>query len=122
MRLGIALLAFGIVLTACSSSPSTTPTSMPGTSGGPASSGSTITIQNFSFSPATLRVAPGTHVSIVNKDNVAHTVTSTSGVFDTGDVQPGGSAHFTAPSKPGTYAYRCSIHQFMSGTLVVTSG
>ena len=56
----------------------------------------------------------------MNKDNVAHTVTSITGAFDTGDVQGGSSAHFTAPNKPGTYPYRCGIHQFMTGTLVVT--
>lgn len=114
----LALLALGATLSACSSSPTSGSTTSQSRSS--RSSGSTITIQNFAFSPGTLRVAPGAQVSVTNKDNVAHTVSSTTGAFDTGDVQGGTSTHFTAPKKPGTYPYRCDIHQFMTGTLIVT--
>jgi plastocyanin len=57
---------------------------------------------------------------VTNKDQVAHTVTSSSGGFNTGDIDPGASKTFEAPTKPGRYAYLCSIHQFMMGTLVVS--
>lgn len=43
------------------------------------------------------------------------------GAFDTGDIAAGATVHFTAPSKPGTFPYRCNIHQFMTGTLTVSS-
>jgi plastocyanin len=89
----------------------------------PASAGSpTITISAFAFAPASLRVTPGAQVTVVNRDDVAHTVTSVSGAFDTGDIAGGRSGRFTAPSRPGSYPYRCTIHQFMTGTLVVSSG
>jgi plastocyanin len=39
--------------------------------------------------------------------------------FDTGDVSPGRTVTFTAPSKPGSYSYICDIHQYMAGTLIV---
>ena len=79
-----------------------------------------IVIKNFAYSPSSLTVAPGSTVTVKNEDTATHTVTATSGgAFDTGDIQPGGSETFKAPSTPGSYAYICSIHQFMHGTLVV---
>jgi plastocyanin len=120
MLLSPTLVALGVTLAACSTSGSS---GRPGaTSSNPAGSGATITIQNFAFDPGTLRVPPGAEVTVVNDDGVTHTVTSTTGVFDTGDIQHGATAHFTAPKKAGSYPYRCTIHQFMTGTLVVTTG
>src|SRR5579864_3398884 len=42
----------------------------------PATPGASVTIQNFAFSPAVLKVALGATVTWTNKDSVAHTVTS----------------------------------------------
>ena len=103
--------------------PSTASTSAPTSSSG--SSGSStranaITIKNFSFSPSSVTVSPGATVTVTNKDSVAHTVTSSSGGFDTGDIPAGGSKTFTAPMKAGKYPYICSIHQYMTGTLTVS--
>lgn len=79
-----------------------------------------ITIKNFMFGPAALTVHPGAKVTVVNQDSTAHTVTATGDKeFDTGTIAPGRTATFTAPAKPGTYGYICSIHQFMTGTLTV---
>jgi plastocyanin len=71
------------------------------------------------FSPMTASVAPGSTVSVTNKDSVTHTLTATGGQFDTGDIGPGQTKTFTAPSKAGTYSYICNIHQYMQGTIVV---
>ena len=62
---------------------------------------------------------PGAHVTVTNTDKVAHTLTARSGTFDTGLIQPGQSVTIIAPSADGTYPYFCSVHQYMSGTLVV---
>jgi plastocyanin len=35
------------------------------------------------------------------------------------EVDGKGTATFTAPSKPGTYAYHCTYHPMMHGQLVV---
>jgi len=83
-------------------------------------SSSTIVIHNFAFSPGSIKVRPGQKVRVVNRDSVAHTVTSTSGKFNTGDVGPGKTVTFTAPAKAGRYPYRCNIHQYMTGVLVVS--
>ncbi len=39
----------------------------------------TVSIQNFSFNPASLSVKTGTKVTWTNNDSVAHTITSDSG-------------------------------------------
>lgn len=80
----------------------------------------TIVIRNFAFSPATLTVSPGATVTVRNEDQATHTVTATGNAFDTGHVRGGGTATFTAPTKPGQYAYICQIHQYMTGSLDVS--
>lgn len=121
-------------LAGCSSaSPSPSATSTPGgatttagtgaapTSGSTGASGDTITIQNFAFSPATLTVSAGATVSVMNKDSTTHTVTAGDSPksFNTGNIAANATVTFKAPSKPGTYAYSCTIHPFMHGTLTV---
>lgn len=77
-----------------------------------------ITIKNFAFTGSTT-VAPGADVMVANSDGETHTLTSDeAGMFDV-NVPGGGSGTFTAPTKPGSYAYHCSFHSNMSGTLVV---
>jgi plastocyanin len=80
----------------------------------------TITIADFTFKPAHLTVAPGTKVTVVNKDSTTHTVTADKNKsFDTGDIAGGKTTTFTAPSAPGSYSYTCTIHPFMKATLTV---
>ncbi|MDD5503407.1 MAG: amidase, partial [Candidatus Thermoplasmatota archaeon] len=49
----------------------------------------TIWITNYKFNPSTLTVSAGTTVTWINKDSVAHTVTSP-GNFDSGNIAAGG--------------------------------
>lgn len=116
------VLLSALLLAACGSSghQSSATTSPAGTSPAGSGSAAVIVIKNFAYSPSSLTVAPGSTVTVRNSDTATHTVTSTNnGAFDTGDIQPGGSETFKAPSTPGSYPYICSIHQFMHGTLVV---
>lgn len=113
-----------LALTGCSDSgggSGSTDTGSPpaATSGG--GGAATLTIKDFAFSPATLTVKPGTVVTVDNQDSTPHTATATgSKAFDTGTITPGKKATFTAPSKPGSYPYICTIHPFMKGTLTVS--
>ncbi len=84
----------------------------------PRPAGNTVTIANMAFSPSSLTVARGTTVTWTNNDGVSHTSTSNTGVWDTGTIQPGSSATFTF-NTAGSYAYHCSIHPSMTGTIVV---
>jgi plastocyanin len=77
----------------------------------------TVNIDNFTFEPSTLTVKVGTTVSWKNRDDIPHTVVSAgkfrSKPLDTGD---GFSFTFTAT---GDYAYFCSLHPHMTGTIKV---
>ncbi len=108
----------GLLLAACGgggSAPSHTSSQGAGT----AAATDTVTISNFMFAPMTASVAPGASVKVLNKDAVAHTLTATGGQFDTGNIDPGQTKSFTAPTKPGSYHYICNIHQYMMGTIQV---
>jgi plastocyanin len=75
---------------------------------------------NF-YLPANFTAKVGQTVTWVNRDASAHTVTSTAGVFDSGVVASGATYSYTF-TQPGTYQYYCTIHPWMKGTIVVTSG
>ncbi|MDE1853861.1 MAG: cupredoxin family copper-binding protein [Thaumarchaeota archaeon] len=75
---------------------------------------------NF-YLPANFTAKVGQSVTWVNRDASAHTVTSTSGVFDSGIIASGATYSFTF-TEPGTYQYYCTIHPWMKGTITVTSG
>jgi len=77
-----------------------------------------VTIDNFTFSPATLTVKAGTQVTWTNHDDMPHTVTSEDQTFKSKALDTDEKFSFT-PSKPGTYTYYCSIHPKMTGKLVV---
>lgn len=80
-----------------------------------------VTIENFAFSSPT-RVAPGTRITVTNRDSTAHTLTSRMpALFDTGRIEGGGTATITAPKKPGRYEAFCQIHDYMTTTIEVTS-
>jgi plastocyanin len=77
-----------------------------------------ITITNFAYQ-GPVSVTPGSTVTVKNEDSQAHTVTSDqAGLFDA-VVPGGGNVVFTAPTTAGSYAYHCTYHSNMHGTLVV---
>jgi plastocyanin len=89
------------------------------TSGATAASGTAVAIDNFAFSPATLKAKLGQQVTWTNKQQgVAHTVTAYGGAFD--HPMPSGATFSFAFTKAGTFAYHCSIHPSMHATIVVS--
>jgi plastocyanin len=125
-RLTVAVLAAAAVAAlagACGSSgrSATPPRSSTG-SAPTGASGTTIVIKNFAFVPGDLTVTAGTTVTVRNEDPTTHTLTAVSPhdkAFDTGNINSGATATFTAPNSAGSYSYICEIHQFMHGTLTV---
>ncbi|MCZ0984565.1 plastocyanin/azurin family copper-binding protein [Streptomyces diastatochromogenes] len=83
--------------------------------------GNAVAIKNFAFSPATLKVKAGTTVTWTNQDTDAHTVTSagSGGPLHSAALATDAAYSYTF-TKPGTYAYLCTIHPFMTATVEVT--
>ncbi|MGW3248632.1 plastocyanin/azurin family copper-binding protein [Streptomyces sp. NPDC001070] len=83
--------------------------------------GNAVAIKNFAFSPGTLKVKAGTTVTWTNQDTDAHTVTSTAkgGPLRSAALATHATYSYTF-TKPGTYAYLCTIHPFMTATVEVT--
>ncbi|MGB7478832.1 MAG: cupredoxin family copper-binding protein [Burkholderiaceae bacterium] len=79
-----------------------------------------VQIANFRFSPPTLTVAAGTRVTWVNRDDEAHTVTSSADprVFSSPPLDTGEQFSFTFAA-PGSYSYFCAIHPQMVGVVIV---
>jgi plastocyanin len=109
---GIALIV--VATAACSSGGDTTTTA--GTSD--VADEAAISIADFTFSPSDAPVAVGATVTWTNDDSLAHTSTSSDGVWNSDTLQPGDTFSFTF-EEAGTFAYTCSIHPSMSGSITV---
>ena len=74
--------------------------------------------RNFSFAPQRLTVTAGTTITWTNRDDIPHTVVSTTRRFKSKalDTDDRFSFIFTVP---GSYDYFCSLHPHMTGTIVV---
>lgn len=81
----------------------------------------TVSIQDFSFNPGQITVAPGTTVTWVNDGQASHTTTADDGSWDSGTLQQGEDFSFTF-DEPGTYTYHCSLHPDMTASVKVSGG
>ena len=70
------------------------------------------------YSPNPIAVAAGATVTWTNNDNVTHTSTSDTNVWNSGSIAPQGSFSRMFPSA-GTFSYHCSIHPGMVATVTV---
>jgi plastocyanin len=77
-----------------------------------------IVIRSFQYVPAKLVVQQGDTVVWTNEDIVPHTATAQGKGLDSGSIGARQSWRYTADKK-GTYAYDCTFHPSMKGTLVV---
>jgi plastocyanin len=80
-----------------------------------------VQITNFAFAPAVITVAAGATVTWTNEDTTQHDVFAPPVGLQSPVLNQNDSYAHTF-SSPGTYTYICSIHPFMHGTVVVTSG
>jgi plastocyanin len=80
-----------------------------------------VTIKNFAFSPASITVKVGTTVIWTNGDQDPHNVISqqSRGPLRSPTMNKGNTYKYTF-TKTGRYAYVCTIHPSMTGTVVVT--
>jgi plastocyanin len=84
---------------------------------------SNVTIKNYMFSPAAIKVKVGTTVTWTNQDDVNHTVTAdtTSSLAPSSMDIPDGQTYQFTFQHAGTYTYHCFPHPYMHGTIIVTS-
>jgi plastocyanin len=86
----------------------------------PAALTRTVDITDAAVTPNLLVVAPGTKVAWTNVGRNRHTSTADDGRWDSGALIPGEGFSISAPAEPGTYAYHCTFHAFIRGTLTVS--
>ncbi len=110
-----------LFLSACGStdtkaSPATVPASVTSVSA------ITVAIQNFAFHPAKFTVSPGVTITVINDDEVIHTLTADNAEtgFNSGDVTKGVPVRFPAPTQLGTYPFHDHLRSYMVGVLTVS--
>jgi len=82
--------------------------------------GTRVEMVNACFTPTTLFAEPGQTITFVNRDEFAHNVTA-NGWGDFDDLNSG-ERYTTSFADDGVYAYACSIHPGMSGSIVIGEG
>ena len=106
----VGLLAAGTENQLLSSAGTSADISIPRGAGTPGAAG---------YTPANFTITVGRTVTWANKDTTAHTVTSTTGLFDSGILSPGQTFSHTF-TQTGVYNYYCTLHSWMKGNVTVT--
>jgi plastocyanin len=87
-------------------------------SSAPAAAPAVVEISNFMFTPSVLTVPVGTTVTWINRDDDAHSVVSSVGLFHSNALDTGERFQFTF-DRAGTFQVKCSLHPRMASTVVV---
>jgi plastocyanin len=102
-------------------------TAVPASAGGggchrPATEGSgdTLALTELCFSPTVLRVAPGSEVTIVNRDTIDHPLSRPGGEWSWDG--PIGDRTTVRLERAGTYPFFCYAHPGMVGVVVAGDG
>jgi plastocyanin len=75
-------------------------------------------MKEMKFDPATLEIKVGDTVVWTNSDDRDHTVNGPDGTFKSDNLKPG-AAYTYKFTKAGRFAYSCSYHPRMKGTITV---
>jgi plastocyanin len=82
--------------------------------------GTTLALNELCFSPTVLRVAPGSEVTIVNRDGIEHPLARPGGEWGW-DGAPGDRTTVRL-ARAGVYPFFCYVHPSMVGVVVVGDG
>lgn len=121
LKKSLLTLVIAVALVGCGGTPTkeiATDTAVAGSVTSPISGTAKITIEGFAFAPAAIVVKKGTVIEVTNKDLSSHTFTADLGAFDTGLIAKGVSSQLTMDTV-GTFAYHCTPHPNMTGTITV---
>ena len=78
-----------------------------------------VSLQNNTFNPENIVVAPSAVVTFTNNDHLAHNVIFANQTITSITDWQNGDRTATMPAAAGTYSYTCTIHPGMSGTVKV---
>jgi cytochrome c oxidase subunit 2 len=89
--------------------------------------GSAAAVGGGGYEPDPVTVSPGSTIVWDNQDNALHTATSgdpqtaiTDDIFDTGYVMANQQSNpIPMTTEPGEYTYFCTLHPFLTGTVIV---
>ena len=111
-----AVLAAAIVLAGCGSGGEDS--SGGGAAAAPVTGVTEVAAKDNRFTPAAIQVPAGSTVTWRFEDGfIPHDVKADA--FTSGDPQRKGTFAYTF-DRPGTYSYRCTVHDGMTGRVVVT--
>lgn len=79
-----------------------------------------VSVENFTFTPASLTVEVGTTVTWTNADDIPHAVAASDKSFRSRALDTDEHFSFTF-RQPGAYAYFCSLHPHMTGQIIVAA-
>jgi plastocyanin len=82
--------------------------------------GSAIALTDLCFTPTVLRVAPGSEVTILNRDSIEHPLSRPGGEW--GWDGAAGTRTTVRLDQAGTYPFFCYVHPGMVGVVVVGDG
>ena len=118
------MVVAALIVTACSGAGATpAPATAAPATAAPASAGGaagTVSIKGFAFIPPEATTTVGGTLTWTNEDDTAHNVTfDDASITSSGNIDKAGtfSATFAAA---GTFAYKCTIHPTMLGTVKVS--
>ena len=78
-----------------------------------------VTVDNFTFTPASLTVKAGTKVMFVNHDDIPHSIVCTALKMRSKALDTDQSFEFTFAAA-GDYDYFCGLHPHMKGKIIVS--
>ncbi len=105
---------------AVSASPTASPTGAATASPTASQQSYSITLVNYAFQPSSMTIPRGATVRWTNTAQTVHTVTSDTGVWDSGNLNPG-QTYSRQFNDAGTFPYHCNYHRSlgMTGTITV---
>jgi plastocyanin len=124
MRSPLMILPVAALLACGGGSDSTAPGTTGGNNtGGTGGTGAVVTtsvdMKNRAFTPKAIQVSSGATVTWTNQDAEAHNVTFDGGAVAAAPVDAGTAKALVMPTAAGTYAYHCTLHNGMNGSVVV---
>lgn len=110
LLLSLAIVVPGLLLLPLVASAATSPAQIINCAGTPP----------WCFSPNPIRIAVGSTVTWTNTTVPTHTSTSNTGVWNTGPIAPGATSVVVSFPTAGTFAYHCTFHPTMTGSVIVS--